>query len=340
MRNRIVSAALTAAAILVSVAPRVGAQAMPAGVTERSITVPGPVPLPGTLTLPAGKGPFPGVILVHGSGAGDRDETMPPPSAPSKPFQDLAWGLAQQGIVVLRYDKRFRVKLPEASSNFTVREEVIDDALSALVLLRQQPEVDVRRTFQLGHSLGGMLAPRIGKADGKVAGLIIIAGATRVSLIDQITRQYNDQFAAARPANAADSAKLSEMRTQLDAIFSRPRTLKPADSADNTPLPGLGGTGTRYWLDLGGYDPAATMRDLPLPALVLQGMRDYQVLPDQLDDWLRVVGPRTNITVKRYPSLNHLFMSGTGTPSPADYNTLGHVDPQVIADIVAWVRQH
>ncbi len=137
-------------------------------------------------------------MLVHGSGAGDRDETMPPPSAPSKPFRDLAWGLAEHGIVVLRYDKRARVQPAwYAGKNFTVYDEAVQDALSALVLLRQQPEVDPKHTFQLGHSLGAMLAPRIGAADGKVAGLIIMAGATRVTLIDQMIRQVNEQFAAA-----------------------------------------------------------------------------------------------------------------------------------------------
>src|SRR6185436_6522694 len=101
------------------------------------ITVAGPVPLPGTLTLPAGKGPFPGVILVHGSGGGDRDETL----GPNKPFRDIAWGLAAQGIVVLRYDKRAKVQpMWYANRAFTVYEEVTQDALSALDLLRQQPE--------------------------------------------------------------------------------------------------------------------------------------------------------------------------------------------------------
>jgi hypothetical protein len=339
MNHRILTALLSGA-ILSAVPIRVRAQ-LPAGVTERDIIVPGPVPLPGTLTIPAGRGPFPGVILVHGSGAGDRDETMPPPSAPSKPFHDLAWGLAQQGIVVLRYDKRARVQ-PSwyAGKNFTVYDEAIQDALSALTLLRQQPEVDAKHTFQLGHSLGAMLAPRIGKADGNAAGLIIMAGATRVTLIDQMIRQVNDQFAGARPVTPEDSAKLRAQRTQIDAIFGKAKGLKPSDTTDNSPLLGLGGTGTRYWLDLAAYDPAATMRDLRVPALVLQGMRDYQVAPDQLDDWLKVVGARPDITVKRYPSLNHLFMVGTGILGPADYNALGHVDVQVITDIATWIKAH
>ncbi len=303
------------ATILLSALPlALCGQSLPAGVTERNITVPGPVPLPGTLTLPTGRGPFPGVVLVHGSGAGDRDETMPPPSAPSKPFRDLAWGLAQHGIVVLRYDKRARVQPTwYAGKNFTVYDEAVQDAVDRLgPFCVNSQEVDPRSTFQLGHSLGAMLAPRISAADGKVAGLIIMAGATRVTLIDQMIRQVNEQFAAARPTTAEDSTRLRAQRTQIDAIFGKAKGLEAADTADNAPLPGLGGTGTRYWIDLAAYDPAITMRDLHIPALVLQGMRDYQVAPDQLEDWLKVVGTRPDITVKRYPSAQSLVHGRSG----------------------------
>ncbi len=152
--------------------------------------------------------------------------------------------------------------------------------------------------------------------------------------MDQIERQLKYLLSLGGP----DSLALTAQLAGLAPLIAHVRALKPSDSSDATPLPGLGGTGTKYWLDLASYDPAATMRDLHIPALVLQGMRDFQVAPDQLDDWLRVVGPRTDITVKRYPSLSHLFIAGTGTPSPADYATAGHVDPQVITDIAAWVR--
>ena len=71
--------------------------------TETEVTVgSGQWALPGTLTIPRGAGPFPGVVLVHGSGPNDRDETI----GPNKPFRDLAQGLASKGIAVLRYEKR------------------------------------------------------------------------------------------------------------------------------------------------------------------------------------------------------------------------------------------
>jgi dienelactone hydrolase len=307
--------------------------ALPSGVTERSITVPGPVPLPGTLTIPAGVGPFPGVVLVHGSGAGDRDETI----GGNKPFRDIAWGLAARGIVVLRYDKRAHVKPAWfMKEGFTVNDETIDDAVSALALLRQQGEVNVDRTYVIGHSLGGMLTPRIARADAKVAGVIIMAGATQLPLGDQMNRQFDYLISIA--GDQADAARKAV--EPMRAAVARIRALTPADSTDTKPIPGMGGTSPKYWLDLATPSPATVMREIAVPALVLQGMRDYQVPPDQLDEWLKAVGPRKNMTVIRYPSLTHLFTSGEGTPRPQEYATPKVVDPQVTIDIADWIRKN
>src|SRR5947209_6649621 len=105
--------------------------------------------LPGTLSIPQGDGPFAAVLLVPGSGPQDRDETIPP----NKPFRDLAWGLASQGIAVLRYEKRTKVYAAQMKSELdtlTVKEEVLDDALEAVTLLREQPKIDAQQIFVLG----------------------------------------------------------------------------------------------------------------------------------------------------------------------------------------------
>ena len=133
--------------------------------------------MPATLTIPNGTGPFPAVVLVHGSGPNDRDETY----GPNKPFKDIAWGLASVGIVVLRYEKRTKQYPQESAAiqNFTVQDETIYDALAAVELLNNSSIVDHSKIFVLGHSLGGMLAPRIALQESQIAGLIILAGATR-----------------------------------------------------------------------------------------------------------------------------------------------------------------
>src|SRR5262245_58182253 len=154
------------------------AYATPSGYTESEVTIgSGEWALPGTLTLPTGSGPFPAVFLVHGSGPNDRDETI----GGNKPFEDLALGLASRGVAVLRYDKRSKVYGAKMAgiAGLTVKDEVLDDAAAAAALLRTQPRIDPARVFALGHSLGGMLVPRIAAADPKLAGVIVMAGAAR-----------------------------------------------------------------------------------------------------------------------------------------------------------------
>ncbi len=130
--------------------------------------------LPATLSLPAGARSAAAVVLVHGSGPGDRDSTI----GSNKPFKDLAAGLASRGIAVLRYDKRTRVHPAKMAgrADFTVQREVIEDVLEAVKALRTEPGIDPARIFVLGHSLGGMLAPRIWLADPAIAGVIVLAG--------------------------------------------------------------------------------------------------------------------------------------------------------------------
>src|ERR1041385_4968976 len=132
--------------------------------------------LPATLTIPVGAGPFPAVVLVHGSGPNDRDETI----GANKPFKDLALGLAAKGIAVLRFDKRTKVHGAKLDlQSFGLDDESVDDAVAAVELLASDPSIDAAHVFVLGHSLGGTFAPRIATRSKKVAGVALLAGATR-----------------------------------------------------------------------------------------------------------------------------------------------------------------
>jgi dienelactone hydrolase len=249
------------------------------------------------------------VVLVHGSGPNDRDETI----GPNKPFRDIAWGLADSGIAVLRYDKRTRVHAARMSQNvnLTVREETLDDAHLAIALLRSREEIDAARVFVLGHSLGGMVAPRIAAGDRSLAGIVIMAAPTRP--VEQVAREQIDYLASLAPPGSVDrEAALQQLL----------RAAPPA-----------------YWKDLDAYKPSEVAATLTLPMLILQGDRDYQVAQADLQGWKSALAGHRNVTIKTYPALNHLFIAGEGKSTPAEYERPGHVSASVIADIAGWIMR-
>jgi dienelactone hydrolase len=278
--------------------------------TEEAVMVgSGEWTLPGTLTMPIDRVEG-AVVLVHGSGPGDRDETI----GPNKPFRDLAWGLADRGIAVLRYEKRTRQYADRVGrlTTFTVREETIDDALAAVETLRAHDRIDPARVFVLGHSLGGTLAPRIGEANRSLAGLIVMAGATRP--IQQVAREQLTYIASLGPAGSVPQGSI-EAALQL--------LLKSAPPS--------------YWQDLDAYKPAPAAAALNMPMLILQGERDYQVTLEDLQGWRDALAGRANVTIKSYPTLNHLFLPGMGKSTPSEYEKPDHIPDFVLDDIRQFV---
>ena len=262
--------------------------------------------LPGTLSMPVGQVAA-ALVLVHGSGPHDRDSTI----GPNKPFRDLAWGLADRGIAVLRYEKRSHQhgSRMAAIKTLTVREEAIEDALLAAALLRKHDRIDPAKIMVLGHSLGGTLAPRIAAEDRALGGIIIMAGTPR-PLLD-VAREQLAYLGSLHPGVI-----------NTDTELERLRRMAPQS----------------YWKDLDAHDPAQTAASLKAPILILHGERDYQVTMTDLEAWRKALGGRPNVTIKSYPALNHLFLPGEGKSTPADYERAAHIPDAVLDDIATWLR--
>lgn len=320
---------LVPAAVNPSARAPVAAHVQANGVRVEPLDVPSPLgPLRGALTLPAGRGPFPAAVLVAGSGPSDMDETV----GGAKPFRDLADGLAAAGVATLRYDKRaadYPLKVA-ANRRLTVDQEATDDALAAARLLARQPSIDPHRVFVLGHSEGGMLAPRIATREAHLAGVIMLAAPAR-PMLDVIAQQERDLGARTHKAKAEAAAAERKIASEKALLAKAIPAAPPAGA--------YGGVPQSWWLSLHDYHQVAVAKKLSLPMLIAQGGGDFQVSPTHdFDAWKKALARKSNVTFRLFPGLSHLFTPAGKTLTPADYHVPAHVDPKVIADIARWIK--
>ncbi len=285
--------------------------------------------LPGILTLPKGVSAPPVVLMVHGSGANDLDETIG--AAGNKPFADIAHGLAEKGIASLRYNKRTYQYPGEPTDplDFTIEYEVLDDANAAADFLKESSEVDPQRVYVLGHSLGGMLAPKIAQ-DNDLAGLISLAGSPRT--LEDIMLDQNE---ALIEASALSGEEKAASLNQAKELIDKARNAKQGDVSAI-----LNATGN-YWYTLNQINTPQIVSSLAIPMLFLQGSEDFQVSPERdFGAWKDILSGKENAAFQLYSGLGHLFTPAPETPTntAADYDAPAAVDPAVIADIASFIQ--
>lgn len=283
--------------------------------------------LTGTLTRPKEGSDFPVVVFVHGSGPSDRDESI----FENKPFRDIAWALAEQGIASYRYDKRSYLygKQIQEDKTVTVYDESINDAVAAAGMVGKLEGINPDKIYILGHSLGGYVIPRIAEKFKAAAGFIIMAGPAE-HITKYIVQQYEYLAQEDGSVTAEEQQTIDSVRKQI-ALLKQPQEL----SENGKVL----GAYKDYWIDLDGYDAVKTAKKIKAPVLVLQGERDYQVNMDQFRLWKKAFGKKDNWIFQSYPLLNHFMMPGEGDPGPAEYERVSTVDIQVVWDIAGLINK-
>ncbi|MCH4886679.1 DUF3887 domain-containing protein [Acidaminobacter sp. JC074] len=281
--------------------------------------------LPGILTLPTSGEDFPVVILVHGSGASDKDETI----MGNKPFKDIAWGLAERGIASYRYDKS-TYAAPErfaSMTEMTLMDETVNDAVEIFDVISKREEINSDAIFVLGHSLGGHAIPLIAeKTNAK--GYIIAAGNVRAlheMMLEQVTYILN-----------IDDVITEDEKAYIDTFETDVEKVRNLDEMkeDEAVL----GAYKAYWAFLEAYKPLEVAMAIDARVLVLQGERDYQVTIEDYKLWLNQFSSDDKWTFNLYPTLNHLLMPGEGKATNEEYKKQNHVSENLIEDIANWIK--
>jgi hypothetical protein len=303
----------------------------PDAFTDREATVDaGDVDLEGVLAVPDGDGPFPGVVLVHGAGIHDPDGT----AGNSKILEDVAEGLASHGIATLRYAKRLRDH-DVADEAFTFDRVVTDDAVAAVDELAAVDAVDAASVFVVGHSQGGMAAPRIADHHGGVAGVVVL-DAPADPTVDP------DDLAFMRYGMDPDGDLTDDQEAELETQRATFRRIAAGEYDDDETLMGKPGVWHRTAT---ACDPAGTAAELEVPTFVAKaGRADAERQPELLaflhegvEAWRDADLPDGS-RVEWYQHVDHYFQAG---PTPTTMDGLyfgGNVDPDVIADLATWIR--
>ena len=274
--------------------------------TEKHTSIGEAYPLPAVISIPKGDGPFPAVVLVHGSGANDMDQT----------------------VMVLRYEKRTRAYARKMHLlTLTIQEETIDDALIALATLRAHPAADTTRLILLGHSLGASVAPEIAAQMPSVDGVIMLAPIAR-PLEDVIADQL--RFIASQQDTLRPSEEV-KLRNELE----KSRQIAKEELMKSKMLLGMPAS---YFYDLHRRDQKSYALKLTVPMYIARGDKDYQAPQMEMLLWQQWLEEKDNVTYRTYPDAFHLFIRTDASPGPWNYQQVGHVMPELINDLAAWCR--
>ncbi len=314
------------------------------------------VKLAGTLTLAKSDRPTPAVLLITGSGAQDRDESL----LGHKPFLVLADYLTRQGISVLRVDDR-GVGGSTGNPVTSTTDDLAGDVLAGVAYLKSRKEVDPRHIGLVGHSEGGIIAPLAATRSEDIAFIVLLAGtgvtgeaivchqgelivlaqgaSAATAALSRVAQERLFQIVKQQPDLAKAEKELREAMTLAASLTPSPPEAKPAIKAQiDAQIKAILSPWFRFFLT---YDPAPALRKVHCPVLAINGEKDLQVDPKQnlppIEAALKDSG-NPDVTIKELPGLNHLFQH-CKTGSPVEYGSIEEtIAPEVLAMIAEWIN--
>ena len=293
-------------------------------------------PLKGILTLPENlEKPVPAVVFVHGSGSSNMDEKV----MKLTPFKDLAKGLAEHGIASVRYDKRSFAhgRKMLKNGNLTVKEEVIEDAVLASNLLKNDSRIDSEKVFIIGHSMGAMLAPRIDAEGGNFKGLVLLAG-TLDTLEGVLFRQLDEmKNGKSKIMSWVASAQEKKFKKSFENLYE-------LSDEEAKKIPYAGGVNLYYFKEMGGHRAADYLEKTEKPVLIMQGTKDLQVNVERdFGGYKRAFGERDNFSFRLYEGLNHCFVPALYddiSKATKEFSKERHIGDNIISDIAGWILKN
>ncbi len=293
-------------------------------------------PLNGKLVLPENsEKPVPAVVFVHGSGSSDMDEKV----MKLTPFKDLAEGLAEHGIASVRYDKRSFAhgRKMMKKGDLTVREEVIEDAVFASEMLKNDPRIDPGKVFIIGHSMGAMLAPRIDAEGGNFKGLILLAG-TLDTLEGVLFRQLDEmKNGKSKIMSWIASAQEKKFRKSFENLYE-------LSDDEAKKIPYAGGVNLYYFKEMGEHRAAEYLEKTEKPVLIMQGTKDLQVSTEKdFGGYKRAFGEKDNFSFRLYEGLNHCFVPALYddiSKATKEFSKERHIADNIISDIAGWILKN
>ena len=281
-----------------------------------------PWELPGIITIPVGSGPFPAVVLTGGA---DRDGT----GVSTKVTRDLAWGLATREVASLRFDRRTHAHALETArqQEFTIDDELADDTLAAVEILRRTPRIDPGRIYVSGVSLAGFAAPMVGLRDPSIAGLIIAVAPSGL-LHDWVWRHSQYRLGLDGDVTALDQGSIRSAKALSESISA---WVAGGAAPQNVAVH------RSYFAHLGTYRPVDAAYRLQIPILVISVGRDRVVPPEDAETWLASLDRRRNVAFRLYPNHNHALVDELKM-TESNLDTGAHMSWEVLSDMAMWIH--